>query len=99
MVTTVKKRPATGGLLLRFRKTNTKFGVTRQTAKRLASHFGVDETQLIHIALSELAMRNLPSYKADDGPLSAAALQAVKTVAGTAKGLRVLEDLLDEVEA
>jgi hypothetical protein len=99
MATLAKKRPAAGGLLLRFRASNTKFGVTRQTAKRLADHFGVDETLLIHLALSDFAARNLPGYEADDGPLSPDALKAVRTRAGAAKRLQVLEDLFEEIEA
>lgn len=40
-------------------------GATRATAKRLAEHLGVDETQAIHLALHELAAKVLPQYEAD----------------------------------
>jgi hypothetical protein len=99
MPTPVKKKPATDGLLLRFRKSNTKFGVTRRTTKRLAEHFGVDETQLIHLALSEFAARNLPAYEVDDGPLSQEQLHAIKARVRPAKPHRVIEDLFEETEA
>jgi hypothetical protein len=53
-------------------------GVTRETAKRLAEVLGVDETQAIHKALHDLAVKVLPQYEADDGPPSAAQLRQIK---------------------
>jgi hypothetical protein len=52
--------------------------VTRDTAKRLAEHLGVDETQTIHRALRELAARVLPQYERDDGPVSTAQMRQIK---------------------
>jgi hypothetical protein len=45
-------------------------GITRETARRLAAQLGVDETQAIHMALYELAVKILPQYEADDAPLT-----------------------------
>ena len=50
----------------------------RETAKRLADCLDVDETQAIHRALHELAVRVLPQYEADDGPLTAAQVRQIK---------------------
>ena len=57
-------------LLIRFRSRDTQFGVTRGTVKALAEKLDVDETQVIHIALSKLATVLLPAYEPDDGPLT-----------------------------
>jgi hypothetical protein len=54
----------------RYRTHDSSTGVTRATAQKLATQLGVDETQAIHIALHDLAVRVLPQYEADDGPLS-----------------------------
>jgi hypothetical protein len=53
-------------------------GVTRKTAKRLAEHLGVDETQAIHLALHELVAKVLPQYERDEGPLSGAQMRHIK---------------------
>ena len=65
-------------IAFRYRATDSTAGVTRQTAKRLAEYLGVDETQLIHRALRELATKILPQYEADDGPLTAAQIRQIK---------------------
>jgi hypothetical protein len=61
----------TPSLLLKFRKRDTQFGVTRETVKAMAERFDVSETEVVHIALSRLAKEELPAYEADDGPLTA----------------------------
>jgi len=65
-------------IAFRYRAVDSATGVTRDTAKRLASHLGVDETQAIHYALRELAVRVLPQYEADDGPLTATQVKQIK---------------------
>ncbi len=65
-------------IAFRYRVTDSASGVTRETAKRLAARLGVDETQAIHQALRELAIKVLPQYEADDGPLNAAQLRQIK---------------------
>ncbi len=62
----------------RYRTADSATGVTRETARRLAERLGVDETQVIHYALRELAVKVLPQYEADDEPLTAAQLQQVR---------------------
>jgi hypothetical protein len=72
---------STSSLLLKFRSKDTQFGVTRETVKQIAARFDLSETEVVHMALSRLAKEELPSYEADDGPLSARQLQAVRKLA------------------
>lgn len=65
-------------IAFRYRSIDSPSGVTRKTAKRLAEHLGVDETQAIHLALHELAAKVLPQYERDNGPLSAAQVRQIK---------------------
>ena len=62
----------------RYRAADSATGVTRDTAKRLAERLGVDETSAIHQALHELAVKVLPQYEADDGPLTVSQLRQIK---------------------
>lgn len=68
-------------LLLKFRAKDTRFGVTRNTVRALANEMDVNETQVVHIALSKLAETMLAGYEPDDGPLSARQLAAVRKLA------------------
>ncbi len=83
---------ASPGLLLKFRKRDTQFGVTRATVKAMAAQFDLSETEVVHMALSRLAKDELPAYEPDDGPLSASDLKALAKVASASlpKG-KVLE--------
>ena len=69
------------GLLLKFRKLDTQFGVTRETVKAMAERFDLSETEVVHMALSRLAKEELPAYERDDGPLSAPELRALDKLA------------------
>lgn len=62
----------------RYRSIDSPTGVTRETAKRLAERLGVDETQAIHLALHQLAVKVLPQYEPDEGPLTAAQVRQIK---------------------
>jgi hypothetical protein len=75
-------------LLLKFRTKDTRFGVTRDTVRALASELGVTETQVVHMALSKLAEETLPAYEPDDGPLTARQIASVRKAAkaGAPKG-------------
>lgn len=74
----------TTGLLLKFRKRDTQFGVTRETVKAMAERFDVSETEIVHMALSRLAKDELPAYEADDGPLTTHDLKGLRRVADAA---------------
>jgi hypothetical protein len=71
-------RPLLNQIAFRYRTVDSATGVTRETAKRLAEQLGVDETQAIHRALHELAVKVLPQYEADDGPLTATQVRQIK---------------------
>ncbi len=71
-------RPTANQIAFRYRNVDSATGITRDTAKRLAEQLGVDETQAIHRALHELAIRVLPQYEADGGPLTAAQMRQIK---------------------
>ena len=68
----------TNQIAFRYRAVDSATGVTRDTAKRLAEQLGVDETQAIHRALHELALKVLPQYEVDDGPLTATQLRQIR---------------------
>jgi hypothetical protein len=68
-------------LLLKFRTKDSRFGVTRDTVKALASELDVTETQVVHMALSKLAEETLPAYEPDDGPLTARQIASVRKAA------------------
>lgn len=82
-------------IAFRYRSTDSATGVTRETAKRLADFLGVDETQAIHRALHELAVRVLPQYEADDGPLTAAQVRQIKKRAPQGEKRSVRSSLFD----
>ena len=65
-------------LLLKFRARDTRTGVTRGTVKALAQELDLNETQVIHLALSRLAADVLPAYAPDDGPLTAGQVKALR---------------------
>ena len=69
---------ASENLLVKFRSRDTPFGVTRGTVKALAKELDVNETQVIHMALSKFAADVLPAYAPDDGPLTAKQVRALR---------------------
>ena len=72
-----RRKPAGDGILLRYRGTDSAYGVSRATTTRLAEALGLSETQVIHVALATLARQTLPHYEADNGPLTRAQLAAI----------------------
>ncbi len=69
--TASKQKSAAGtGILLRYRDKDSAYGVSRATAVKLADTLGVSETQVIHVALVQLANQTLPRYEIDNGPLT-----------------------------
>ena len=85
-------------IAFRYRNVDSAAGVTRKTAKRLAEHLGVDETQAIHRALHELAIKVLPQYKPDDGPLTAAQMRQMRAVVPKTTRRSVRSTLLGNAE-
>lgn len=79
----------------RYRNFDSPTGVTRETAKRLAERLGVDETQVIHLALHQLAVKILPQYEQDDGPLTAAQVRQIKKLVPAVKKRSVRSSLFE----
>ena len=75
--TATKRKQAADGILLRYRDKDTAYGVTRKTTTRLAQTLGLSETQVVHVALANLARQTLPRYEPDDGPLTPEQLAAI----------------------
>ena len=86
---------ATAQIAFRYRPQDSATGVSRTTAKRLADVLGVDETQVIHLALHALATKFLPQYMADEGALTKAQLSQVKKSAPKAKGGTIRSSLFE----
>ena len=89
----------TNQIAFRYRAVDSATGVTRDTAKRLAEQLGVDETQAIHRALHELALKVLPRYEADDVPLSATQLRQIKKRVPQGRKRSVRSSLFDTESA
>lgn len=83
----------------RYRATDSATGVTRDTAKRLAERLGVDETQAIHLALHDMAVKLLPQYEADEGPLTTAQIRQIKKSVPQGKKQSIRSSLFVEVES
>lgn len=90
-------RSSSNQITFRYRSSDSATGVTRETAKKLAARLGVDETQAIHHALHELAVKLLPQYEADDGPLTAAQVRQIRKHAPQG-GKRSVRSSLFEME-
>lgn len=82
-------------IAFRYRPTDSATGVSRDTAKRLAQRLGVDETQAIHLALHNMAVRLLPQYEADSGPLTAAQVRQIRQRIPQGKKRSVRTSLFD----
>ena len=75
---TRRKPSAAEGILLRYRDRDTAYGVTRKTTAKLAETLGLSETQVVHVALANLARQTLPRYEADNGPLTKEQMDAIR---------------------
>jgi hypothetical protein len=91
-------RNSANQIAFRYRPADSATGVTRDTAKRLAERLGVDETQAIHLALHDMAVKLLPQYEADEGPLTAAQMRQIRKRVPQAKKRSVRSSLF-EVES
>lgn len=81
-----RKRPSSNGILLRYRDKDTAYGVTRRTAARIAGTLGLSETQVVHVALANLARQTLPRYELDEGPLTGAQMDAIDRLQPPGRG-------------
>lgn len=92
-------QPSSHQIAFRYRMIDSATGVTRETAKRLAEQLGVDETQAIHRALHDLAVKLLPQYEADEGPLTANQVRQIKKNLLPSGKKRSVRSSLFDVEA
>lgn len=76
--TSKRKSQTPAGILLRYRDKDSAYGVTRETTTRIAESLGLSETQVVHVALANLARQTLPRYEADNGPLSEEQYSAIE---------------------
>lgn len=76
--TPARARNPSTGILLRYRDHDTPYGVSRRTAGKPAKTLGLSETQVIHVALAQLASQTLPRYEPDEGPLSERQARAIR---------------------
>lgn len=79
-----------------YRREDSATGVTRDTARRIAARLGVDETQAIHLALRDMAVRVLPQYVADDDTLTASQVRQIRKQAPQGKKRSVRSSLFGE---
>ena len=85
---------ASAALLMRFQPVDTPSKISRATLASLAKHLGFKrESEVLHYALSKLASEVLPTYEADDGPLTAKQMAAIRKAAGPASGGKVVSSL------
>jgi hypothetical protein len=92
-------KPTAAQIAFRYRPKDSATGVTRETTKRLAEVLGVDETQVIHLALHEMATKFLPQYEPDEGELTQAQLSQLKKSAPKAKGGALRSSLFESESA
>jgi len=84
-------RTAPKKFLFQLRSVDNEFGVSEETFSRLMGELSLNQTELVHKALRNLAKEVLPAYQQDDGPLTDAQHTAVKNLSG----LDISEDDLD----
>ncbi len=84
-------RTAPKKFLFQLRSVDNEFGVSEDTFARLMAELSLNQTELVHKALRNLAKEVLPAYQQDDGPLTDAQNAAVKKLSG----LDIAEDDLD----
>ncbi len=92
-------KPVSNQIAFRYRAADSTTGVTRETAKRIAERLGVDETQAIHLALHELAVKVLPQYEADDSALTSAQIRQIRKRASPGAKRSVRSSLFDTEKA
>jgi hypothetical protein len=72
-------------LLMRFKASDTRTGVSRETLTKLARQLGYErESEVLHYAVRRLADEVLPKYELDEGPLTAKQIAAIRKASGPA---------------
>lgn len=91
-------RKSKNQLAFRYREIDTPMSVTRTTAKAVAQALGVDETQMVHLAIRKLAQEMLPQYPEDNGPLTAAQIAEIKALVPQDRKRKASASLFGEAE-
>jgi hypothetical protein len=92
-------KSATAQIAFRYHAHDSATGITRTTAKRLSAILGVDEIQVIHLALHELAAKVLPAYDADDAALTQDEIKQIQKTARKAQDGQLRSSLFDAQSA
>ena len=77
MITKAEKQ--TDSFLFRLRKQDTPTGISGVTLQALIEITGLSKTELAHFALRKLADAYLPSYEKDEGALTPAQIQYIRS--------------------
>ena len=88
-------RSTVNQIAFRYRSVDSATSITRETAKRLADRLGVDETRMIHLALRAMAVKMLPQYETDDGPLTTGQMRQIRKRAPQGNHRSVFSSLVD----
>ncbi|MGH8446422.1 MAG: hypothetical protein ACREVL_14205, partial [Solimonas sp.] len=67
----------------------------KQTAEKAAKLLGLNETQLIHIALAQFVAREVPHYEVGQDDLSEAHYEAIRKRVDQTRTGKVLSSLID----
>lgn len=68
----------TAGFLVHLRECDSSTGVSEQTVAKLMEATGLSKSEVVHLALKEMAARYLPAYEKDDGVLTSDQLRSIR---------------------
>ncbi|MCA6220948.1 hypothetical protein [Photorhabdus antumapuensis] len=77
-MTAMTKGRETKKFLFKLRERDSEFGVSESTFNRLMSELSLNQTELVHKALRDLAKKTIPAYEPDDGPLTDQQIAAIR---------------------
>lgn len=66
--------------LIQLRAVDNEYGVSEATFARMMEALSLNQTELVHRALRNLAREVLPAYEMDEGPLSDAQHEAIRAL-------------------
>ena len=76
------KRAVPKKFLIQLRARDNEFGVSEETFVRLMEELALNQTELVHKALRNLAKEILPAYEDDNGPLTDEQHVAIRKMSG-----------------
>ena len=76
------ERIAPKKFLIQLRARDNEFGVSEETFVRLMEELALNQTELVHKALRNLAKEILPAYEDDNGPLTDEQHVAIRKMSG-----------------